>query len=71
MSPAKSTHAAMVTRIKIMANMDIAERRKTQDGRIETVVDGYPVDMRISILPSIYGEKVVIRLLDRGTTAFW
>ena len=70
MSPAKSTHAAMVTRIKIMGNMDIAERRKTQDGRVETVVDGRGVDMRISILPSIYGEKVVIRLLDRGNMAF-
>ncbi len=65
MSPSKSTHSAIVTRIKIMGKMDISERRIPQDGRIETVVNNVPIDMRISILPTVYGEKVVIRLLDR------
>lgn len=56
---------AIVTRIKIMGKMDIAERRIPQDGRIETEIDGKEIDMRISTLPTVYGEKVVIRLLDR------
>lgn len=67
MSPEKSTHGALVTRIKIMGKMNISERRVPQDGRVETVIEGIPVDMRISILPTVYGEKVVIRLLDRSS----
>ncbi len=66
MSPAKATHSALVTRIKIMGKMDISERRIPQDGRIETIIDNNFIDMRISVLPTVYGEKVVIRLLDRS-----
>lgn len=62
----KNVLSAMITRIKIIGKMDISEKRVPQDGRVETVVDDRPVDMRISILPTVYGEKAVIRLLDRG-----
>jgi type IV pilus assembly protein PilB len=65
-SPTKSAHSALITRIKIMGKMDIAEKRIPQDGRIETEIDGREIDMRISSLPTVYGEKIVIRLLDRG-----
>lgn len=67
MSPTKSTHSAIVTRIKIMGKMDIAEKRVPQDGRVETNIDGRDVDLRISVLPTVYGEKIVIRLLDRSS----
>ncbi|MDR1640104.1 MAG: Flp pilus assembly complex ATPase component TadA [Clostridiales bacterium] len=63
----KSSHAAVITRIKILGGMDIAETRKPQDGRIESVIDGVSIDMRISILPTVNGEKVVIRIL-RGSS---
>ena len=61
-----SNHSPLVTRIKIMGEMDISEKRKPQDGRIETIIESHLVDMRISILPTVYGEKIVIRLLDRS-----
>ncbi|MFQ5347791.1 MAG: GspE/PulE family protein [Rhodothalassiaceae bacterium] len=61
--------AAIVSRIKIMARLDIAERRLPQDGRIKTVVRGTPVDLRVSTLPSLYGEGVVLRVLDRESIA--
>ncbi|MTI48220.1 MAG: type II secretion system protein GspE [Firmicutes bacterium] len=67
MSPAKSTHSAIVTRIKIMGKMNIAEKRVPQDGRVETSVDGREVDLRLSVLPTVFGEKIVIRLLDRSS----
>ena len=67
MSPPKASHAAIVARIKILGGMDISEKRIPQDGRIETEVDGRQVDLRISILPTVYGEKIVIRLLDRSS----
>lgn len=67
MQPAKAAHAAIVTRIKIMGKMDISERRKPQDGRMEKNIDGNVVDMRISVLPTVFGEKVVIRILDRSS----
>ncbi len=66
MKPSKNTHSAIVTRIKIMGKMNISEKRTPQDGRVETVVEGIPIDMRISVLPTVYGEKVVIRLLDQS-----
>jgi type IV pilus assembly protein PilB len=56
---------AIASRIKVMANLDIAERRLPQDGRIELNIGGNPVDMRVSILPTMFGESVVIRVLDR------
>lgn len=67
MSSAKTTHSAIVTRIKIMGKMDIAEKRVPQDGRIELSIDGKEVDLRISVLPTVFGEKIVIRLLDRSS----
>ena len=67
MSPPAHMHAAVVSRIKIMANLDIAERRLPQDGRIRAVIHGRHVDMRVSTLPTVHGEKVVIRILDTGT----
>lgn len=65
MSLTRKSHMAIVTRIKIMGRMDIAERRIPQDGRIEMELECKAVDMRISSLPTVYGEKIVIRLLDR------
>ncbi|MDP7009531.1 MAG: ATPase, T2SS/T4P/T4SS family, partial [Phycisphaerales bacterium] len=61
-------HLAMpiVSRIKIMANLDIAERRLPQDGRIELTVATSPVDLRVSVLPTMFGESVVMRVLDRS-----
>ncbi|AKL95270.1 type IV pilus assembly protein PilB [Clostridium aceticum] len=67
MTPAKSTHSAIVTRIKIISKLDISEKRIPQDGRVEVTIEKRPIDMRISVLPTVYGEKVVIRLLDRGS----
>ncbi len=65
MTTTKLTHQAIVTRIKIVSNMDISEKRKPQDGRIEKMILGKNIDLRISIIPTVYGEKIVIRLLDR------
>ncbi|MCQ9209240.1 GspE/PulE family protein [Granulicatella seriolae] len=62
------THSAIATRIKIMSGLDITERRVPQDGRIETVIDGREVDMRVSVLPTVFGEKIVIRILNRNAT---
>ena len=64
----RKTHSALATRIKIMSDLDIAERRIPQDGRIETVIDGREVDMRVSVLPTVFGEKIVIRILSRNAT---
>jgi type IV pilus assembly protein PilB len=66
MSLPKVHHAAIVSRIKIMGAMDIAEKRLPQDGRVQIRVAGRQVDLRVSTMPTIFGEKVVIRLLDRG-----
>lgn len=63
LSITKSAHAAVVTRFKILGNMDIAEKRIPQDGSIQTTVGGNQVDLRISVLPTINGEKIVIRVL--------
>lgn len=64
----KSDYPALVNKIKIMSSMDIAEKRLPQDGRINYTSDGMQFDMRISILPTLHGEKVVIRLLNTDTT---
>lgn len=61
-----NAHKAMIARIKIMANLNIAEKRVPQDGRFATTILGKSIDLRISILPSVYGEKCVMRLLDRS-----
>jgi len=65
-SPPKSLQLPIASRIKILAGLDIAERRLPQDGRFRIRVSGKEVDLRISILPTVYGEKIVIRLLDKG-----
>jgi len=64
MSPPHSMHAAIVSRLKIMANLDISERRLPQDGRIRAVVHGRKLDLRLSTLPTGAGEKAVMRILD-------
>jgi len=64
MSPSKNTLSALVTRIKIIAGLNIAEKRQPQDGRVQMEIDGRNIDLRISILPTVHGEKTVIRLLD-------
>ena len=64
MNPPHNMQSAIVSRLKIMANLDIAERRLPQDGRIRATVHGRQVDLRVSTLPCAYGEKVVIRILD-------
>jgi len=64
MNPPKGMHAAVVSRLKIMANLDIAERRLPQDGRIRAVVHNRKVDLRLSTLPCAFGEKCVLRILD-------
>ena len=64
--PPKHLALALTTRIKVMANLDIAERRLPQDGRIELSVGGHPVDLRVSILPTMFGESAVLRILDRS-----
>ena len=63
--PHRALHAAMVSRIKIMAELDIAEKRLPQDGRITLRLAGRPVDVRVSTLPTGHGERVVLRLLDK------
>jgi len=65
-APPKKLNSALCTRIKIMAELDISERRLPQDGRIKLKVHGKDIDMRVSTLPTLYGESLVIRILDRG-----
>jgi type IV pilus assembly protein PilB len=67
--PPKPIAVAIASRIKVMANLDIAERRVPQDGRIELIVNGAQVDLRVSVLPTIFGESVVMRVLDRSNVS--
>ena len=67
-SPPKKLHAAITSRIKIMAKLDISERRLPQDGRIKLKSMGKDIDIRVSTLPTLFGESVVMRILDRGDT---
>jgi type IV pilus assembly protein PilB len=62
----KKVQASLVSRIKIMADMDIAEKRCPQDGRISLIIEGQQFDFRVSTLPSVFGEKVVLRILDKS-----
>ncbi len=64
--PPRYIAMAITSRIKVMANLDIAERRLPQDGRIELTVAGSPVDLRVAVLPTMHGESVVLRVLDRS-----
>ncbi|MBU0567975.1 type IV-A pilus assembly ATPase PilB [bacterium] len=63
-SPPKRMHPAIVSRLKIMSNLDIAERRLPQDGRARVSLEGRDIDLRVSMMPTVYGEKVVMRILD-------
>lgn len=64
--PAKHLHLPLISRVKILAKLDIAEKRLPQDGAILVRIDERPIDIRVSIIPTIYGEKGVLRILDRG-----
>jgi type IV pilus assembly protein PilB len=64
--PPRHLAFAITTRIKVMADLDIAERRMPQDGRIRLSVGGHPVDLRVSVLPTMFGESIVMRILDRS-----
>ncbi len=68
--PNKALHAALISRLKIMAELDIAEKRLPQDGRISLRIGGRAVDVRVSTLPSAHGERAVLRLLDKGESKF-
>jgi len=63
-TPPKSVMPAVLSRLKIMSQMDISEKRKPQDGRIKLMIGGSPIDYRVSSLPTLFGEKIVLRLLD-------
>ena len=65
--PATALHRAVVSRIKIFAGLDIAERRLPQDGRIQMTVGGRQIDLRVATVPTLHGESVVLRVLDRGS----
>jgi type IV pilus assembly protein PilB len=65
-APPKALQSAITSRIKIMANLDIAERRLPQDGRFRIKLAGRDVDLRVSLLPTVHGEKIVMRVLDKG-----
>lgn len=67
--PPRHLAFAITTRIKVMANLDIAERRLPQDGRIELMVGGHQVDLRVSVLPTMFGESTVMRILDRSVVS--
>jgi general secretion pathway protein E len=69
-SPPGRLQAAVISRIKIMARLDIAERRLPQDGRVRLTVRGHEIDFRVSTVPSLYGESVVLRVLDRTAVEF-
>jgi type IV pilus assembly protein PilB len=66
MTSPKNTQAAIISRVKIMAGMNIAEKRVPQDGRIQMKVEGMPIDLRVSSVPTVFGEKVVMRLLYKN-----
>jgi len=65
-SPPRRLSAAVISRVKIMANLDIAERRLPQDGRIKLRIQGKEIDLRVSTVPTMHGESVVMRILDKG-----
>lgn len=69
MPPPSHIAAAISSRIKVMANLDIAERRLPQDGRIELNVNNQPIDLRVAVLPTMFGESVVMRVLDRSNVS--
>ncbi len=70
LSPPKGMHAAIVSRIKVIGRMDISEKRLPQEGRVHIVADGHEIDLRVSSMPTILGEKIVIRILDKSQLSF-
>jgi len=68
--PPYQMHSALVSRVKIMAELDIAQRRLPQDGGIHVLVEGRPIDLRVSVMPGNFGEKVVIRIIDPQKVLF-
>jgi len=66
-SPPKHLELALMSRIKVLSKMDISEKRKPQDGRFNLKIENRDIDMRVSSFPTIYGENIVIRILDRGS----
>ncbi|MHC4619781.1 MAG: GspE/PulE family protein, partial [Planctomycetota bacterium] len=70
MCPPHQMHSAIVSRIKIMAELDIAQRRLPQDGGIHVLMEGRPIDLRVSVMPGNFGEKVVIRIIDPQKVLF-
>jgi type IV pilus assembly protein PilB len=67
MRPPKNIQSGIISRLKIMADINIAERRVPQDGRISATIGGRAIDLRVATLPTVYGEKVVMRILDKST----
>lgn len=67
MQSTKNLHAGLCSRVKVMASLDISEKRVSQDGRIQMILAGKEIDIRVNTLPTIHGEKIVLRLLDKGT----
>jgi type IV pilus assembly protein PilB len=67
MRPPKNIQSGIVSRLKVMSDINIAERRVPQDGRINTFINGHDVDLRVATLPTVHGEKVVMRVLDKST----
>jgi type IV pilus assembly protein PilB len=65
----RNIQSGIVSRLKVMADINIAERRIPQDGRITTIIDGRPVDLRVATLPTVHGEKVVMRILDNSSAS--
>ncbi len=65
----KNIQAGVISRLKIMSDIDIAERRKPQDGRMSVIHQGRKIDLRVATLPTVWGEKVVMRILDNSTAS--
>ncbi|MFH0982687.1 MAG: ATPase, T2SS/T4P/T4SS family [Planctomycetota bacterium] len=70
MTPPRAMHAALVSRIKVIGRMDISEKRLPQEGRVHLVADGREIDLRVSSMPTVLGEKIVIRILDKSNLSF-
>lgn len=70
LNPPRGMHASIVSRVKVIGKMDIAEKRLPQEGRVHLVADGKEIDIRVSSMPTILGEKIVLRILDRSNISF-
>lgn len=70
LKPPKGVHAAIVSRVKVIGRMDIAEKRLPQEGRVHLVADGREIDLRVSSMPTVLGEKIVLRILDKNNLTF-